>query len=529
MQDNTVNRIKSKWLRPWNITQFDDLYNRDERFFSIIIKGVMGYLTRNIKMYNEPILHFIFNTGSSYMYVESNGYEFNLNETTGEDYMYMHLPRCVIEIGDINIATEELTQSFARGSYERKQDNIITGFNAEIKRIPLEVNLNLHYVLSNFNESIILVQELIDKLTFQKYFKINYLGNIIHCSIELPQNYTIQFNKIDLASTEVNQKTIDISLKVCTNYPIINEDSEIPSSQVISKFGGFVHPGKRSDNVIITIDGVDMTENDIFIDLRKFDFNKDGILDEREIAIVESFLETFDLDKDEIVTDHDISIVEESFINKEYNIKFDILQKGQFDETNLYTIKELFKVLDLNKDSVVSKYELQLVINIIRHLTLFDFNRDLIIDYNDIHLLIDYVSKFRGKTLKELFDEIIDFIKEFIGDQDLIQLVKDSIKSPDLVEIVNFYLEQHNIILDEYILLKLLELLKGIIEFNKYDLNQDEIIDENDIQKFVDELSDSIHKEIKYFVSSSIIIHQKDHSLSNDSITDTVEITKELN
>ena len=434
MQDNTVNRIKSKWLRPWNVTQFTDLYNRDERFFSIVIKGLLGYLNRNIRMYDEPILHFIFNTGSSYMYVESNGYEFNWNETTGEDYMYMKMPRCILEFAGVNIATDELTQSFARGSYERKEDNIIKGFNAEIKRIPLELSINLHYVMSNFNESVILIQELIDKLTFQKYFKINYLGNIIHCSLELPQDYNIQINKIDLASAEVNQKTIDISLKVCTNYPIINEDSEIPSSQVISKFAGFVNSSKRSDTVFITIDGVEMNVDDKFIDLHKFDFNKDGIIDESEVNIVQSFLETFDIDEDGIVSEYDINVVEESFINGVYNIKYDILQKGQFDEANLYAIKELFHIIDINNDNMVSQYELDTIINVIKNLVLFDFNKDLIIDYTDINSLIDYVSKYRELTLSELLEKIIDFINEFINDEELIKLIKDNVTNVDLLE-----------------------------------------------------------------------------------------------
>lgn len=52
-------------------------------------------------MYDDPINHFIFNTGSAYMYIESDGYEFKWSETTGEDKMYMHLPRCVCEINDI--------------------------------------------------------------------------------------------------------------------------------------------------------------------------------------------------------------------------------------------------------------------------------------------------------------------------------------------------------------------------------------------------------------------------------------------
>ena len=172
---DVVNKKIDKWIRPWEIEKFDDLKIRDERFFSIVIKGVLGWLTRHIVMYNKPIKHFIFNTGSSYMYVEANGYTNTWKETSGEDYMYMETPRCLATIGDISIPQEELTNPFVRGVYERySDDGQIKGYNAEMRRLPIEINISLQYVLSNFNETIILIQELFDKLVFQRYFKITY-------------------------------------------------------------------------------------------------------------------------------------------------------------------------------------------------------------------------------------------------------------------------------------------------------------------------------------------------------------------
>lgn len=230
-----ANKQIDKWVRPWNIKKFDDLTYRDERYFSILIKGCLAWLNNNICMYDEPIKHFIFNTGSAYMYIESDGYEFKWSETTGEDKMYMHLPRCVCEIGGVNIPTEELTNPFVRGIYERKSsiDNEYKGYNSEMRRLPIELDLTLHYVLSNFNEAIILLQELIDKLIFQKFFNITYLGQKIQCSIEFPQQNNINVNKIDFDSTDVNQKNIDVQIKIESYYPIINIDTEIENTKII--------------------------------------------------------------------------------------------------------------------------------------------------------------------------------------------------------------------------------------------------------------------------------------------------------
>lgn len=234
------------WVRPWNREKFDDLSMKDDRFFSIVIKGALSWLTRNIVLYNKPIKHFIYNTGSSIMYVETNGYALSWTETTGEDQIYMSKPRCIVNIGNIEVETGELTQPHIRGVYEREciykddNNNIIKkqteGFNAEIRRIPLTLHLDMVYVLSSFNESIVLTEELVSKLLFQQYFNVVYLGQTIMCSIELPASFNIETNKIDMTSTETNQKTISVSVNVCCSYPRINESTEMSNSSVLQHY-----------------------------------------------------------------------------------------------------------------------------------------------------------------------------------------------------------------------------------------------------------------------------------------------------
>lgn len=102
------------WKHPWNLEKFDNIYNKDERFFSILIKGLIAWFNKHIVLYNKPIKHFIFSTGSSYMYIETNGYEFSLAETS-DDWVYMQMPRCIIEMADISFDTESLSNIFSRG------------------------------------------------------------------------------------------------------------------------------------------------------------------------------------------------------------------------------------------------------------------------------------------------------------------------------------------------------------------------------------------------------------------------------
>lgn len=233
---NLVNKETERWVHPWNAEKFDNLFDRDDRYFSVLLKGALSWLTRNIVLYDKPINHFIFNSGSSYMYVESNGYKYSLNEVSGEDQMYMKMPRCVVEMENVSIPTEELTQPYVRGTYERIVGNEIVGMNAEMRRLPIEMSIKLHYVLSNFNESIVLLQEIVDKLVFNKYFRITYLGQTLQCSIDWPTEQSIEINKIDMTSSDKNQKSIEFSLKISSSYPQIDERTEGRNDSIIGSF-----------------------------------------------------------------------------------------------------------------------------------------------------------------------------------------------------------------------------------------------------------------------------------------------------
>lgn len=530
VSNNTVNRKNKKWLRPWNVKQFNDLYNRDDRFFSVLIKGAIGFLNSHIKMYDKPINHFIFNTGSSYMFVESNGYEFSWNETSGEDSMYMELPRCVVELGNISIPQEELSQSFARGNYERKDEDIIKGYNAEIKRLPIEMNLSLHYTFSNFNESIVVLQELFDELVFQRYFSIAYLGQIVRCSIEFPNSTQLEIGKIDFSAAEIVQRNINLDVVICTNYPLINQKTEISSNQVISKFKGYLQPNNRADNIEILIDGVKSNTNDIYMDLRKFDINKDNIINETEISLIRDFIERFDVDEDYEVTSHDIGLITESFMNEEYNVHYDILNTGKLDINNLLTIKELFNILDLNHDERVNELEINQIMNNILIAQKFDINADLTIDYNDLRTIISYIEEHETEKWSDLYNDFTTYLSKSIKpiSEELYQYILDVTNDNlnDMKIAVEYWIANHKneIDINNSTIQELYKLWEKLVTFKIYDMKGDGIIDKKDAQYVTDIIGANTEHTISYYESSNIIIHMNDHELHDDSITDILEI-----
>ena len=403
--NNVFNREREPWIRPWNQEKFDDLYNRDERFFSLVVKGLLSWLNRNIVLYNKSINHFIFNTGSSYLYVESNGYEYNVSETTGEDTMYMKLPRCLIEISDINIPMEELSAPFSRGNYERRSGNQLQGFNAEIRRLPIELTINMKYYLSNFNETIVLLQELIDKLVFQRYFNITYLGKVVQCSIEFPANYNPELNKIDMSSPEPNQRNITFDIKICTNYPLIDTRTEIPTDKVISKFGhevdlylkGFSSDSMKKGQIISEDDGFTEFENNLINEKEDIIFNKvepihtqDNNDNTQDNPIDNPDDNT--QDNTDVVEDKDGITIYTKDIKDPFIKGFDINNDGIID------INDLITKFDTNNDGIIDEHELITILEKMKY-EAYDENYDYAeschyrIDYKDVYYAIKLINK----------------------------------------------------------------------------------------------------------------------------------------
>ena len=415
--NNVFNREREPWIRPWNQEKFDDLYNRDERFFSIVIKGLLSWLNRNIVLYNKSVNHFIFNTGSSYLYMESNGYEYSVTETTGEDSIYMKLPRCIVEISDINIPMEELSAPFSRGNYERRSGNQLQGFNAEIRRLPIEITINMKYYLSNFNETIILLQELIDKLVFQRYFNITYLGKVVQCSIEFPANYNPELNKIDLSSPEPTQRNITLDIKICTNYPLIDTRTEIPTDKVISQFGhkvdlylkGFKGDSINKGQIISEDDGFTEFENNLVNEKEDFIFDKIEPIKPIEDNPDDNSQDNPSIDnpddngQDNPTTDNpddnsqDNPPIDNPDDNGQDNPSIDNpdVIENEDNSITIYTkdIKDPFiKSFDINNDGIIDINDL---------ITRFDTNGDGVIDENE---LITILEKMKYEAYDDKYD-----------------------------------------------------------------------------------------------------------------------------
>lgn len=211
--------------------------NNKERFFGVLIKGLMRRLEDDINVRNIPVPHIIINTGDDIMYLKQKGYDFSKEpqEVTNENYVYGIVPRCMVKPGGIDIMPDQLTSPYSRGIFQLEEDNELVNLSAEYRRIPLKLSVELKYYTDTYNDLLELVQQMITKLCFVRTYNIVYMGQSILCSYKIPEAFSGEFlTELDGASTEEKCRTLTLSIEVETNLPVIAERTVVNPGNIIT-------------------------------------------------------------------------------------------------------------------------------------------------------------------------------------------------------------------------------------------------------------------------------------------------------
>lgn len=219
--------------------------NNQSLFFSILTKGLLAEMRNNLSVRGIKIPHFIPNTGDETMMLEVKGQDHSKEplETVNEDHIYTAVPRCAVEPKGINLITDQLTNPYANGQFQMEYMEGIYTFTSEFRRIPLNVKYSLQYVVDSYTDSLELVQQIITKLAFVRTFNITYMGQVIRCSYNIPEDFdTEHMIEFDETTQDDRRRKISLEITVETNIPAYNERTVMPSDQYIHDFEIGVNP-----------------------------------------------------------------------------------------------------------------------------------------------------------------------------------------------------------------------------------------------------------------------------------------------
>lgn len=224
--------------------------NNQELFLSTLFKALLYNLNHQMMLRDKNIPHFILNTGDDIMYLENKGQD-NSKEpqkVSNEDYIYNSVPRCIVNLGGIEVLEDQITSPYSRGEFEISDDDILQSFSAEFRRIPLKFSVTLKYYLDSYTDVLSVTQYIITKLLFIRTFKFDYLGQTIEASYKVPTTFDNEKNiTFDGGTTEQKLRTIELTLEVETNMPVYDERTAIGSGNRIKTI---LFDGKNNNTII---------------------------------------------------------------------------------------------------------------------------------------------------------------------------------------------------------------------------------------------------------------------------------------
>ena len=210
--------------------------NNNELFMSSLFKALLYNLDHQMMLRDKNIPHFILNTGDDIMYLENKGQDNSKEpyQVSNEDYIYSTIPRCIVTLGGIEVLEDQITSPYSRGEFEITADDILQGFSAEFRRMPLKFSVTLKYYLDSFTDVLSVTQYIITKLLFIRTFKFAYLGQMIEASYKVPTSFDSEKNiTFDGGTTEQKLRTIELTLEVETNMPVYDERTTIGNGNYI--------------------------------------------------------------------------------------------------------------------------------------------------------------------------------------------------------------------------------------------------------------------------------------------------------
>lgn len=210
--------------------------NIHQLFFSKLIKALMLNLTEQMTVRGQQVPHMIINTGDDTMWLLEKDYNFAKEpyENTNEQYVYNTVPRCVMDVGSLDTVPDQLTNPYVRGYFQYEKDGQIKTFSAEVRRMPVKVNIDLKYYVSSFTDMLELSQHVITKLAYIRTFKFVYMGQTIRASYKIPETFDSEhLTDMDGTTTDNKNRIISMSLEVETTLPTYMPQTVVEAGNVI--------------------------------------------------------------------------------------------------------------------------------------------------------------------------------------------------------------------------------------------------------------------------------------------------------
>lgn len=211
--------------------------NVQDLFMSVLIKGLLYNLNKDIKIRNNVVPHYIMHTGDERMFLEARGYDASVEplNISNENTIYDIIPKCIVNPAGITLDSGQLTSPYSIGSLQYEDESGIYLLKGEFRRMPIKLSVDLKYYVDSYTDMLELIQYIISNLAFIRTYDIVYMGQKIKCSYKIPDSFSDEHTMdIDGSFSDAREKTLSLSIEIESNIPIFNNKT-ITYSTIITK------------------------------------------------------------------------------------------------------------------------------------------------------------------------------------------------------------------------------------------------------------------------------------------------------
>jgi hypothetical protein len=161
---------------------------------------------------------------------------------------YDIIPRGIVTVSSFQIKSSDITNKFVRGSFTQTEkgdndQNVLTGYSAQLFSLPLSVKFDVKIICDNLNKAFKIAESMLNINYSNRVVYFQYNGVRIPAQFQFPATETVD-KQYKFTLVDNNKINVTLSIDVETYFPSFESTSKRKSTNVMER----INVNRRTDN-----------------------------------------------------------------------------------------------------------------------------------------------------------------------------------------------------------------------------------------------------------------------------------------
>ena len=229
-------------------TYYNNIQNFDDVIFRECIIGLIKSLNHKIT-WNNTINNINKKIDVPFYFTVAGSERFLQNLFLNDDKLieeekatgkYDKIPRGHVNLVDIGLQEDLLTNKYKRANYVEQDNGQLTQYNAEFMDMPFLMNFELTIFVDSIIDVFKCTQATYQELYKNVYFYVDYKGTRISCYYAIPPN--IQNSKpMEFNSSDKKEIKLNFNIELAIVYPLFKDSTKLTSANRMDTITANIH------------------------------------------------------------------------------------------------------------------------------------------------------------------------------------------------------------------------------------------------------------------------------------------------